>query len=326
MRLRSLFSVLPFLLVFSQVSAQRQNVYFIKNSGEHVDVKDSADYIRIVSEPDSGSTLYNVKEYYKNGKRKLIGKSSTIDPITLEGQAASFYLSGKRNEVCNYEKGQYVGDYFKYYPNGVLYIQKQYKSLPVKQGTTPYTTELVIANNDSTGKQLVVDGSGQYVGYSNDFKDVIETGQIKAGVRDGQWQGNNGYKKNLISYTEEYRDGKFVSGQSVDASNKVVNYVVEAVEPVPKGGMQAFYQYLGNNIQYPYEARKNNVQGKVFIRFVVEKDGTITDAKILLSPNSELGAEALRVVSESPKWIPGLQYGRLVRVQYTVPVNFALSK
>jgi len=72
-----------FLLIGGLCLAQKRNVYFLKNDGRYVVTRDSADYIRIVSEPDSGSALYNVAEGYLSGKRKLTGKSSAIDPPRL---------------------------------------------------------------------------------------------------------------------------------------------------------------------------------------------------------------------------------------------------
>jgi len=97
--------VLCCLLYFSQSFAQRRNVYYFKNSGDKVKLLDSADFIRVVSEPDSGTKLYNVHDYYKDKKSKFIGKSSEIDPIKLEGQGMSYYPSGKKKQYANYKDG-----------------------------------------------------------------------------------------------------------------------------------------------------------------------------------------------------------------------------
>src|SRR5882757_10175817 len=83
--------------------AQKANVYFLRNDGKYTFQRDSADYFRLVSEPDSGSALYNVSELYKNGNKKLIGKSSTIDPPRYEGSCVTFYGNGKRKSLCNYK-------------------------------------------------------------------------------------------------------------------------------------------------------------------------------------------------------------------------------
>lgn len=91
------------------------------------------------------------------------------------------------------------------------------------------------------------------------------------------------------------------------------------------GGVDKFYKFLSEHLHYPAEARQENVQGKVFVTFIVEKDGSITNAHVLREPGAGLGKEALRVISLSPKWVPGLQNGRAVRQQYTVPIAFTFG-
>lgn len=326
MSLKTFFPIICCLLYFTPGIAQKkQNVYFLKNSGAQVKLRDSADYIRVVSEPDSGATLYNVKDYYKSGKLMMIGKTSKVDPILLEEECMAYYPSGKKKQYSHYKQGHLVGDQYTYYPNGRLYVYTKFASDIANQGTGYNLNYHIMACNDSTGKELTVDGNGYYIGYNNDFKTVKEEGSLKAGIKDGKWKGNNGIEDNYITYAEEYSNGKLVSGESVDRDNKVVTYTVSEREPQYKGGITAFYAYLGKNVIYPINARRNFIQGTVYISFVVEKDGSLTDVKVARSPNEELSAEALKTVKNSPNWEPGLQYGRAVRVQYTVPVKFSLG-
>jgi protein TonB len=106
--------------------------------------------------------------------------------------------------------------------------------------------------------------------------------------------------------------------------NKIFTAVEQ--EPTPAGGIGKFYEYLGKNIRYPAVAKENNIQGKVFLTFVVEKDGSITDVKVLRGLGSGCDEEAMRVLRAAPKWKPGIQNGRPVRVQYQVPISFALQQ
>ncbi|GAB3920343.1 hypothetical protein GCM10028827_01910 [Mucilaginibacter myungsuensis] len=92
------------------------------------------------------------------------------------------------------------------------------------------------------------------------------------------------------------------------------------------GGIQQFYKYLAKNMNYPELARKNNVQGKVFVTFVIKDDGSITDAKIIRGIGSGCDEEALRVLLKGPKWNPGMQGGQAINQQYTVPFSFSLAK
>ena len=103
--------------------------------------------------------------------------------------------------------------------------------------------------------------------------------------------------------------------------------VFDVVEQMPSfpGGPSALMQYLSSNIKYPVVAEENGVQGRVVCTFVVEKDGSITDVRVVKSVDPSLDKEAVRVVKSMPKWIPGKQNGSAVRVKYTVPVTFRLQ-
>ena len=108
---------------------------------------------------------------------------------------------------------------------------------------------------------------------------------------------------------------------------EVENKVFDVVEQMPSfpGGQQALMDYLSNNVKYPVVAQENGVQGRVVVSFVVEKDGSITDVKVVKSVDPSLDKEAARVVKSMPRWIPGKQNGSAVRVKYNVPVSFRLQ-
>jgi len=114
-----------------------------------------------------------------------------------------------------------------------------------------------------------------------------------------------------------------VQAVTEDDGNKVFTAV--EVEPEPIGGLQKFYDFLGKKIQYPNAAKEAGTTGKVIMQFVVERDGSLTDIKVLREPGNGLGDEATRVLKIAPKWKPGIQNGKPVRVQYTIPVNFSLG-
>ena len=103
--------------------------------------------------------------------------------------------------------------------------------------------------------------------------------------------------------------------------------VFDVVEEMPQfpGGQAALLEYLAKNIKYPVVAEENGVQGRVIVTFVVERDGSITDVKVVKSVDPSLDKEAARVVKSMPHWIPGKQNGSAVRVKYTVPVTFRLQ-
>lgn len=113
-----------------------------------------------------------------------------------------------------------------------------------------------------------------------------------------------------------------VSAEEEAAEEEIFVFVEEF--PSYPGGDEALYAYLGKSIQYPELARENNITGTVVIKFVVEKDGSITKASILREIGGGCGKEALRVVNAMPKWKPGKQSGKPVRTEFTLPVQFEL--
>ena len=130
-------------------------------------------------------------------------------------------------------------------------------------------------------------------------------------------------KNGVIIVTTKGNENK----ESANTQNEtgVVFNVVEQMPEFADGGMPGLMKYLGANIKYPEEAKKNKIEGRVIIQFVVAKDGSIKDATILRSVSPELDAEALRVINAMPNWKPGRQKGELVNVKFTIPVTFKLQ-
>ncbi len=110
----------------------------------------------------------------------------------------------------------------------------------------------------------------------------------------------------------------------MDADTDQVFQLVE-VDPEFPGGMEALTKYLSENIKYPEQAKKDKIQGRVYISFVVEKDGSVADAKVLRGIGGGCDEEALRVVNAMPKWTPGKMRNTPVRVQFNLPVAFKLQ-
>ena len=110
-----------------------------------------------------------------------------------------------------------------------------------------------------------------------------------------------------------------------DSTAKEEVFMVVEQMPEYPGGMKEMLKFLQENVKYPENAMKNNVQGRVIVQFVIEKDGTPTEFKVARSVDPDLDAEALRVLQTMPKWKPGMQRGEVVRVKFTVPVSFKLQ-
>lgn len=115
-----------------------------------------------------------------------------------------------------------------------------------------------------------------------------------------------------------------VQAEEEEEEESKVFFIVEDMPEFP-GGEVALRQFIANAINYPVIAQENGIQGKVYITFVVNTDGSITDARVARGVDPSLDKEALRVVNTLPKWKPGKQRGEEVRVSYTVPINFVLQ-
>ena len=126
----------------------------------------------------------------------------------------------------------------------------------------------------------------------------------------------------------------------VTDETKVETIVVQAEEPkeetdevftvveesaAPKGGMQAFYKFVGEKIKYPAQARRMGIEGRVFVEFVINKDGSLTDVRAIKGIGAGCDEEAVRIVQSSPPWSPGKQRGKPVKQRYTLPIIFKLG-
>jgi periplasmic protein TonB len=92
------------------------------------------------------------------------------------------------------------------------------------------------------------------------------------------------------------------------------------------GGQKQFYKYMAKNIHYPASAVNSNTQGKVYLNFTIEKDGSIDNIKVVKGVSKDINAEAIRVLKSSPKWIPGTHHDKPIPFRYSIPMNFELPK
>jgi protein TonB len=121
----------------------------------------------------------------------------------------------------------------------------------------------------------------------------------------------------------EYNDKVDAIAQSSKDENGVYTIVDEMA--IPPGGMQKFYEYVGSKLMYPAQARRLGVEGKVFVEFVVQTDGTITDTRVVKGIGAGCDEEARNVIASSPKWTPGKNKGVVVKHRMVMPISFALN-
>jgi TonB family protein len=306
-------------LFFQTAFAQKDTaLYYLKNSGALVSTKDSADYFLVILPPDTSvdKNLFIVKEFYITGKIRLVGNSMTNNlDLKFQGSVVVFFPNGHRKRISSYEKGAPFGDEIEYYPNGKLYSIKNY-SLAGKV--------ILTQCNDSTGNVIAKQGQGKWIIYDENFKDVFAEGLVFNGLSDGAWKGKI---NDSVGFERVYDQGKLISNKTT-YKYKPTGDVFTKVDVVPEfsGGIELFYRFLARNVRYPAKARENDVQGRVIVQFIVERDGTLNDIKIAKGIGSGCDEEAKRVIELSSPWVPGSSNGKPVRVAYSVPISFTLNR
>ena len=190
--------------------------------------------------------------------------------------------------------------------------------------------------------------------YAKDFKDGLAMVATMTETEDANiyrigyidkngifvWSYTQREEKDNDYYYDDYYYDTVSALEIIDDSDAIIDVEIEEPDPEEQtdnvfvvveqdpefpGGMEALYRYLTENLQYPKLALENGISGKVYVTFVVEKDGSVSNPKILRDIGGGCGAEAIRVVKAMPKWIPGKQRGKPVRVQFNLPVNFQFN-
>lgn len=173
-------------------------------------------------------------------------------------------------------------------------------------------TDLKKANPESKFNVLEMDEAGL-----KDFEDL----QLKSGAPPATLVNVNNQAYVIVESTGGVNN---LNDRDTDSTTNEVLTVVEDY-PTPQGGMEEFYKYIGSNMQYPAQARRLGVEGKVYIQFIVSKDGSIKDVKVIKGIGGGCDKEAARVIAESENWIPGKQKGIPVDVRMVMPISFALN-
>ena len=197
------------------------------------------------------------------------------------------------------------------------------KTYETTLGESEPNVAVLILNTKKKGEEplLIVD------------KKIATIEQVRALPRDAVASvGTMREEAAISSYGEKAKYGALII-TTVKHQKEIYNEqisqpdVFDKVDEAPQfpGGMAGMMQYLSSNIRYPEDAREAGTQGRVIVSFIVEKDGSISNAKVAKPTYSSLDEEALRVVSAMPKWTPGKQNGEAVRVKYSVPVSFRLG-
>jgi TonB family protein len=143
------------------------------------------------------------------------------------------------------------------------------------------------------------------------------------GNKDGEFKAY--WPDESVERTEQYNKGKLISATCFDYKGNKIECVDFEKGPEFPGGDEALYMFLANNIIYPHEAREAGIQGKVYLTFIVEPNGEITNIRVLQGIGGGCDEECIRIIKMMPRWSPGYLGNKPVRVQFNLPVTFTLN-
>lgn len=307
-----IFKVLFLIMPISLLAQNGSDKKIFLDSLERLTDKEDYKYYKIVKNFDIPSETYDVKNYYRSGK--LYGEGKTVDSLGFNkiGKFITYYENGNKKSEGNYNKSTPTGPYKTWHENGKLKMDAEY-----------FETEKSVGNlrinqfYDANGKQIVKDGNGIYEDESYNAK---FSGNIKNGVKEGEWKGSNTI--NNTTFVEIYEEGNFISGETTDANLKKYPYTKIMESPEPYKGIQDFYKFVSRN--YNPGRITGPLKGKILLSFVVEKDGSVADIKVMKSLDEKLDREGIRVVKAYKEWKPGKIRGMFARIYFSLPITLSL--
>jgi antitoxin component YwqK of YwqJK toxin-antitoxin module len=266
-------------------------------------------YYRIVKDYYSDKDLYTIKDYYKSGVLQMEGTSKTRDVMSKEGEFVFYYENGNKKALTTFIKSRPNGKCSQWYENGNKKLEGEY----VEDEKTFVGELKVFQFWNAENVQTVFDGNGDYDEISDFF---FASGKIKEGFKDGIWEG---YDKKLgYTFSEEYENKKFKYGISIDSTKISRKYKIVELRPEPKNGISDFYKHVAKNFRVP-EVR--GLQGKIYITFVIDKDGQVVEPKILKSIGYGTDEQAIKVVTSYKNFVPGEIRGIKMRCAYSLPIS-----
>lgn len=288
------------------VAEPSKSYYYQVGKKGKVKNKEGEKFIDSVLTFYSASHRIRSREFYKNG--------------IAEGVYITYYENGKVKEKGSYQEGNIVGTVTNWYETGLP--QRELYHYPfILNKPASRDSFRIVHYWDEGGSQLVQNGNGHCI-CNLPSDEVLQEGTVVNGYRDGIWKGTAG---DTLTFTEHYENGVFIQGESVYKGSRR-EYQEIHIQPEFAGGIKGMMDFLRVSIRYPVSAKRSGQQGKVFIRFIVKSDGTLSDCKVIKGVNTTLDAEALRVVVlSSGLWIAAKSRGVTVESPFVLPIYFKLD-
>lgn len=270
-------------------------------------------YFRIVKEYKIKKESYAVTNYYKSGSIQMKGTSKSKDKMIKDGTFTFYYENGNKEAVANYVNGATHGIATQWYENG----QKKSESEFIYDKTKRTFKRKFDNYWDENGEQKLINGNGFFE--DKDDRNEPSKGEVKNRSKEGTWTGY--LIKQAYSYTETFKDGKFISGESIDKDGIKYPYTEYKTKPKPKNGINDFYTYILKNLKV---LDFKELGDKIYLTFIVDETGKIVEPKVINDLGYGTAKQLNRIITEYKDFMPGEQRGIKVRCAYTFPIDLSL--
>jgi TonB family protein len=275
----------------------------------------------VLSAGGSGIVATRREQYQEYSEEGILLQQGFYKDAAMDGEWKTYYLNGAKKSITVYVVGVIQGKYEKWYSNGKKMI------------------EFPCENNYAAAAPKVWDEKGRVLKpNTREYEEIVESSLPGDLYYDPNRFDKKGRNEEIMPIEEriwdETQSNQIKAGDDGPGFIEEVQQVQEdeiysVVEEMPSfpGGNDAMMNFIAKNIRYPMDERESQIQGRVYVRFVVRKDGVITDVQVIKGVNggSGLDKEAIRVVSSMPTWIPGKNNGKPVNVYMTLPIRFVLQ-
>jgi hypothetical protein len=319
------FSLIIFLLITNFAIGQKSDttiLFFKTIDGITIPTSSLQDatYFRMVLPADSGDDRHNIREYYKSGKIKLVGKEYAVadlfNPqsisIMFDGDCVSYFENGKKAAVAHYLRGDKDGLEYLFYPSGKVYCAMKYVLNSLPRSWECY---------DTLGNMTCSKGNGKWILYDDQYQNVELEGQVVNGLREGIWRGSIS-RPDSISYQYLFKGGHRIS--SVGFDKKGLEYPFKtAHEPAAyRSGPVTFVDVLRGHIKIPRDSsgRKLSID-TLHVSFVVDKEGHIDDFNMPGQIPASLKDAVFSALLQCDHWSPYKLYGIPVCSQVIFPLD-----
>lgn len=297
------------------VKRERDTSYYYVNFFNEVAKGRSGTYIRKMW-PQNGRFVSQLLSIYN---LRLIETSeySDLENKVRNGVYLRYHLNGILSDSGSYLNNKKEGTFIGWYESGNEHYIKHFKNdLPVDTG-------MVFTDKGQLSQLTITNETGNGL-----FQDYYESGKVRClgklqeGKRNGMWivKREDGTKKMQLDYLGDSLVSFFCFGFDGKTTQKEP-CIVEQLAVFP-GGTNAWVNFLRENLNYPEIALKNDIQGNVRVQFYINTDGSVSDLLVLDSPHASLSLEALRIMSKSPRWIPGILFNETARIRHIQNISF----